>query len=387
MQLIAAACCTLFQLAEQFFRNGAQAVIRQRTEHDHFIQTACQFWAEPLFRFLNGLRRLLFKHGFTARCKAQRSTLARQKARAKVGREQHDGIAEIRFTPHGIGELPILQDLQQDVLDIRVGFFDLIKQDHAVGAAAHSLGKLPALIMAQIARRGTQQPGSGVLLLIFRHIKLEQGLFAAEPADGQRPGKSCFANAGGAKEQHGSYGPSRLPKAGTAAADGPCHSSDRAALPDDLLVQALLQLFQPFPFLLSNALCGHAAGLCHHMGDIIRGQHGLGLLFPFRTDACRCAGFIHKVDGLIRQKTPRQIPHREFNCRLQGLLRKLYVVIAFVARGQTAEDIDGLCRRGLLHLHLAETAFQGSILLDMGAEFLGGRGTDHLQFSARQYRL
>ena len=105
MQLIATACCTLFQLAEQFFRNGAQAVICQRTEHDHFIQTACQFWPEPLFRFLNGLRRLLFKYGFTARSKAQRSALTRQKARAKVGCEQHDGIAEIRFSPHGIGEL------------------------------------------------------------------------------------------------------------------------------------------------------------------------------------------------------------------------------------------------------------------------------------------
>ena len=123
------------------------------------------------------------------------------------------------------------------------------------------------------------------------------------------------------------------------------------------------------------------------MGDIIRGQHRLGLLFPFRTDACRCAGFIHKVDGLIRQKTPRQIPYREFHCRLQGLLRKLYVVIALVARGQTAEDIDGLCRCRLLHLHLAETAFQCSILLDMGAEFLGGSGTDHLQLSACQHRL
>ena len=44
--------------------------------------------------------------------------------------------------------------------------------------------------MAQIARRRTQQPGSGVLLLILRHIKFEQGFFAAEPADRQRPGKS-----------------------------------------------------------------------------------------------------------------------------------------------------------------------------------------------------
>ena len=61
-----------------------QAVVGQRTEYDHLVQTACQLWPEPLFCLLNGLRRLLFKHGFAARCKAQRRALTRQKTCAEV---------------------------------------------------------------------------------------------------------------------------------------------------------------------------------------------------------------------------------------------------------------------------------------------------------------
>ena len=34
--------------------------------------------------------------------------------------------------PIGVGELTVLQDLQQNVLDVRVCLFDLVKQYHAV---------------------------------------------------------------------------------------------------------------------------------------------------------------------------------------------------------------------------------------------------------------
>ena len=153
--------------------------------------------------------------------------------------------------------------------------FDLIKQHHTVRAAAHGFGQLSALVMAQITRRRTQQPGSGVLLLILRHIKFEQGFFAAEPADRQRPGKSRFAHSRGAKKQHGTHGPARLAKTGAAAPDGTSHRSHSPALAHDLGVEPLFQLIQPFPLLLAYPLHRHTAGLRHHTGDIVRHQRGL----------------------------------------------------------------------------------------------------------------
>ena len=195
-QPVAAASSALLQLAEHFFCNGAEVFLPQRTEHDHFIQPPEQLWAEPLFCFLHSLRGLLFKHGFCPGGKAQRRVLPCQKPCAQVGSKQHDGVAEIRLAPHGIGQLTVLQNLQQDILDIRVCLFDLVKQHHAVRAAAHSLGQLPALIVAEVARRRAQQPGSGVLLLILRHIELEQRFLAAEPADCQRPCQCGLSHAG-----------------------------------------------------------------------------------------------------------------------------------------------------------------------------------------------
>ena len=48
-----------------------------------------------------------------------------------------------------------------------MGLFDLVEEDDAVGAAADGLGELTALVVAQIARRRTQQTGHRVLLLIL----------------------------------------------------------------------------------------------------------------------------------------------------------------------------------------------------------------------------
>ena len=83
-ELVAVVGSPLLQLAQQLFGNGAQAVVGQRTEYDDLVQTACQLWPEPLLCLLNGLRRLLFKHGFAASRKTQRRALPRQKPCAEV---------------------------------------------------------------------------------------------------------------------------------------------------------------------------------------------------------------------------------------------------------------------------------------------------------------
>ena len=211
-----------------------QAVLGKGTEHDELIQPPHQLGPEPLLGFLNGLGRLLLEHGFAARCKAQRGALPGQKACPQVGGEQDDGIAEIGLAAHGIGELAVLQDLQQDILDIRVGLFNLVKEHHAVRAAADGFGELTALIVAKVARGRAQQAGRGVLLLILRHIELEQGFLAAEPAGGKGLGEGGLAHAGGPQKEHGPHGAARLPQPGAAAPDGTCHRSHSPALAHDL---------------------------------------------------------------------------------------------------------------------------------------------------------
>ena len=63
------------------------------------------------------------------------------------------------------------------------------------------------------------------------------------------------------------------------------------------------------------------------------------------------------------------------------------MVVALIARRKPVEDIQRLRRRRLLYLHLAETAFQCGILLDVGAELFGSGGTDNLYLAPGQHRF
>ena len=308
-QLIAAAGSTLFQLAQQLFGDGAEALLLQRAEDDELIQTAHQLRPEPLFRLGNGGFRLLFKGGFASRPEAQRCALPGEESCAEVGGQQDDGIAEIRLAAHGVGQLAVLEHLQEHILNIRVRLFDFVKEHHAVGAAADGLRELTALVVAQIARRRTQQTRHGVLLLILRHIELEQGFLAAEPAFRQRLCQRSLTDTGRPEEEHRADRPARLPQPGAAAPDGPGHGSDSPALAHDFGVQALFEAGQTFPLFFAHPFCRDAAGLRHHPGNFLPAEDGVFLPFPFGPDTHRRAGFVHEVDGLIRQTAPRQIPH------------------------------------------------------------------------------
>ena len=55
---------------------------------------------------------------------------------AKVGGHDDDGVLEIHCSSMGIGESSIFEDLQKQVEDVVMCFFDFIKEDDAVGFAS-----------------------------------------------------------------------------------------------------------------------------------------------------------------------------------------------------------------------------------------------------------
>ena len=62
-------------------------------------------------------------------------------------------IAEIDFLAVIVGEASVIHDLQQDIIHIRMRFFDFVEQDDAVGIFVYGIGHQAALIEADIARR------------------------------------------------------------------------------------------------------------------------------------------------------------------------------------------------------------------------------------------
>ena len=77
--------------------------------------------------------------------------------RAEVRGHDDDRVAEVDPAALGVGQVPVLEDLEQDVEDLRVRLLDLVEQDDAVVLAADRLGQLAALVVADVAGRRADQ--------------------------------------------------------------------------------------------------------------------------------------------------------------------------------------------------------------------------------------
>ena len=114
---------------------------------------------------------------------------------ADIGGHNDDGVSEIDFAGKAIGDLTVLENLQEYVPDIRMGFFDFIEKDDAVGAAADFFGELAALFVADVTWRRADEAGDVELLHVLGHIELDEGIFLAEDLFGEGFGQVGFADA------------------------------------------------------------------------------------------------------------------------------------------------------------------------------------------------
>ncbi len=110
----------------------------------------------------------------------------------------HDdkGIAKIDRAPLAVGEPPVIEHLQEDIENVRVGFFDLVEQHHLVGPAPHCFGKRAAFVIADVSRRGADEACHRVLLHVLRHVNAKQRMFVVEKEFGERSRKFGLADAG-----------------------------------------------------------------------------------------------------------------------------------------------------------------------------------------------
>ena len=89
-----------------------------------------------------------------------------------------------------------------------------------VGPAAHRLGELAALLVADVAGRGADQPGDRVLLAVLAHVDADHRPLVVEQEVGQRLGQLGLADAGRAEEEERAGGPVGVGDAGPGAAHG-----------------------------------------------------------------------------------------------------------------------------------------------------------------------
>src|SRR5438270_2447999 len=182
----------------------------QRLEHDHLVDAVQELGAEVLNQHAHDAVPDLVE-GLAGELL---DDLA-----AEVGGHDQDRVPEVDGAALAVGQAAVVEDLEQDVEDVRVRLFNLVEEDHGEWAPAHRLGELAALVVADVARRRTDQPGHRVALLVLRHVEPDQCLLVVEEELREGARQLRLADAGRAQEDEGADRALGVREAGAGPAD------------------------------------------------------------------------------------------------------------------------------------------------------------------------
>ena len=341
-----------------------------------------------------------------------------------------------------VGQAALVENLEQHVEEVGVRLLDLVEEDDGIGPAAHRLGKLAALVVADVSRRGADELGDGVLLHELGHVEGDERVLAAKEELRERLGELGLAHARGAEEDERATGAARVLERAAAASDGACHLGHGLVLPNDALVEHVLAAQELGGLGLGEVRDGNAGDARNDVGDVIlidfddvvlepaaprrlelialgyerlllvaqargvlellglgrrrlllagagelgvdlsnlRGQH-------HAVHARARAGLIEHVDRLVGQEPVLNIAAREGDGGLDCGVGVAHVMVLLVAVLEACDDLEGVLDRRLPDIHRLEAALEGSVLLDVFAVLLGSGRADDLDLAARKGRL
>jgi hypothetical protein len=199
--------------------------------------------------------------------------------------------------------MAVLEDLQKDVEDVRVGLLDLVQQQHAVGLAANGLGQLAALVVADVAGRRAHQPRDGVLLHVLGHVDPDQRLVVAEQELRQGAGELGLAHAGGAQEDERAGRPLGVLQAGAGAPDGLRDDLDSGVLADHALVEFVLHAHQLLGLGLGQLENGDAGPHRDDVSDLLLADRGTLARLARFPGLLELAFFVRQLALLVAQRS------------------------------------------------------------------------------------
>ena len=130
-----------------------QVLAGERAEHDYLVEAVEELGPEGAPELaLHGLLRRVGDAAVGA--DALEQVLA-----AQVAREDDYRVLEVHRAALRVRYAAVVEDLQQDVEDVRVRLLDLVEEDDGVRRAAHGLGELAALVVARRIREARRSGG------------------------------------------------------------------------------------------------------------------------------------------------------------------------------------------------------------------------------------
>ncbi len=169
----------------------------------------------------------------------------------------------------------------------------------------------------------------------LRKIDAHERVLAAEERLGQRLRELGLADAARPAEEEAAQRFARIVQAGARAPDRFGDRGDGAVLPDYAARQQGVELQQPIGLRFGQRSLRNAGPTRDDGGDVVAGNaRRVDLTFVEQRDGCR--GFVDQVDGLIGQKTIRDVARRERCSRFDRVVADGDVVVQRVAFAQSA---------------------------------------------------
>ena len=364
----------VFQLHDELVHHLGNDIHGQAAEGNDRVQTIAEFGGEqPLDGFLVFPQPLLAAEPHRRLC---------QVGRPGVGGHDQDDVAEVDRLAVVVGQFAVVHDLQQDIEQIGMGLFDFIQQQHGMRVLIHRIGQHAALVEADIARRGADQPGDGVTLHVLGHV--ETGQFNAQGM-GQLPRRLGLAHPGGAGKQIAADWLFGFAQPRPRQLDGAGQRGDGLILTEDHGLQVALQILQRLLVVARHGFRRNARDL---------GDHRLHFLHPKQLLALggglEClgrAGLVNHVYRLVGKLAVADIAMGQLNRAAQRLVGVAHAVMRFIVRLEPFEDLDRILDRRLVHVDLLKAPHQRAVLFEVVAIFLVGGRTNAAQAAVLQRGL
>ena len=159
--------------------------------------------------------------------------------------------------------------------NIRVGFFDFVKEDHRIRFTAYLFCQLTAFLITDITRRCTRQTRHIEFFHILRHIKPDERVLIAKQKFGQNLCQLGFSHTGWAEKEKAPNRSFHIFQTRAGPADRLGKHFDGFFLPYHFTSQLLLHVQQAHAFLLFNSRKRNSGHTGNNIGNIIFGNAGL----------------------------------------------------------------------------------------------------------------
>ncbi len=262
--------CVSCHILHHDTQDGSKVFLRNRLENNDIVDTVQKFRSEQTMHLFHHARfneLIVLCFFISAGIKAE-TLRTHDLLGASIGRHDDDRILKGNRSTLGIGNVSIVQHLQQNIQHIRMSLFNFIKKNNRIGISTHLFAELSSLVIADIAWRGTDHFRNAVLLHVFGHIDTDKIGFRSKHRLGQCLTELRFSHACRAKEHEGANRALRILQTYAASTNGSGHCGHSFRLSDHTTMKGFFKVHQSLRFSLRELFYRNSSPLRNNLCNI-----------------------------------------------------------------------------------------------------------------------